>query len=87
MPENAVTDFQCGTHDPVWLQGSHPTAEEGNVVRKACISSFGESCSESFDINIVKCRDYFVYYLKPFYYCAVAYCAGKLDYIQKAKEL
>ena len=77
MPEKEVTDFHCGTHDPVWLQGSHPTIAEGNVARKACISSFGESCYESFDINIVNCTDYFVYYLKPLYYCASAYCAGK----------
>ena len=77
MPENPVTDFHCGTHDPIWLRGSHPTEAEGNVAREACISSFGESCSESLDINIVNCGGYFVYYLKPLYYCASAYCAGK----------
>ena len=82
MPETVVNEYHCGTHDPIWLKGNHPTKAEGNVVRKACINSFGlnDGCFESFDINIVNCGDYFVYYLKPLTYCAVAYCAGKKEH-------
>ncbi|XP_068719980.1 uncharacterized protein [Montipora capricornis] len=77
MPEKPVKDFHCGTHDPVWLKDPHPTEEQGNMPRTACISSFGEPCFESFTINVQKCTgDYFVYYLRPLYYCAAAYCAG-----------
>ncbi|XP_068719986.1 von Willebrand factor D and EGF domain-containing protein-like [Montipora capricornis] len=77
MPEISVPDFRCGTHDPVWLKDPHPTMEEGNVARTACISSFGNDCSYSVTINVTKCAgDYFVYYLRPLYYCATAYCAG-----------
>ncbi|XP_068720616.1 von Willebrand factor D and EGF domain-containing protein-like [Montipora capricornis] len=78
MPEKApVPDFHCGTHDPVWLKDPHPTMAEGNVARRACISSFGDTCSSSVTINVTKCAgDYFVYYLRPLYYCATAYCAG-----------
>ena len=78
MPETPVTDFHCGTHDPVWLKDPHPTVAEGNMARTACISSFGDDCSLSVTINVTKCAgDYFVYYLRPLYYCATAYCAGK----------
>lgn len=81
MPQTAVTDFRCGTHDPVWLSGSHPTMAEGIVTAKACITSFGNTCSDHLYITIKNCGDYFVYYLKPLYYCASAYCAGKIAYI------
>ncbi len=79
MPETIVPENHCGTHAPIWLRGSHPTREEGNVVREACINTFGwnDGCWESFDMNITNCGNYFVYYLRPPYYCAVAYCAGK----------
>ncbi|XP_068693084.1 von Willebrand factor D and EGF domain-containing protein-like isoform X2 [Montipora foliosa] len=77
MPETPVTEFHCGTHDPVWLKDPHPTVAEGNMARTACISSFGDDCSHSVTINVTKCAgDYFVYYLRPLYYCATAYCAG-----------
>ena len=83
MPESVVPEYHCGTHDPVWLKDLHPSYEEGNVARKACINSFGlnDGCFQSFDINIVNCGDYFVYYLRPFSYCAVAYCAGMKMYL------
>ena len=79
MPETMVPENHCGTHSPIWLRGSHPTIEEGNVVREACINSFDlfDGCWESFDMNITNCGNYFIYYLQPPYYCAVAYCAGE----------
>ena len=80
MPETAVNDSRCGTHDPVWLKESHPTTERV-VARKACITSFGESCSDYLYIYVKNCGGYYVYYLQPLYYCASAYCAGKIAYI------
>ena len=78
MPETPVTDYHCGTHEPIWLKDRHPTELEGNVARTACISSFGNTCRASTTINVKRCPgDYFVYYLRPLYYCATAYCAGK----------
>jgi len=77
MPEKTVPQYHCGTHDPIWLNGRHPTVAEGNVVRQVCINSFSFVCHDTFDINIKNCGDYYVYYLKPPYYCAVAYCAGE----------
>ena len=77
MPETAVQEFHCGTHDPIWLRDSHPTQAEGNMARTACISSFGVTCSETRTINIKNCGTFYVYYLTPLDYCASAYCAGK----------
>ena len=77
MPEKSVPEYHCGTHDPIWLNGSHPAVAEGNVVRQGCISSFDVDCDDTIDINVTNCGDYYVYYLMPIFYCAVAYCAGE----------
>ena len=78
MPEKSVPEHHCGTHDPIWLNGRHPTVGEGTVARKACVRSFSDDCVQTFDINIRNCGDYYVYYLRPLIYCYVAYCAGEL---------
>ena len=46
---------------------------------QACINLFdlNGGCFDSFDIGVKNCGNYFVYYLQPLFYCAVAYCAGK----------
>ena len=77
IPETIVPEYRCGTHSPIWLNGNHPTNEGENVVRPACVHIFGQGCLISFDINITNCGDYFVYYLRPPFYCAVAFCAGE----------
>ena len=81
MPEKKVPENHCGTQAPIWLDGSHPTKKGENVARRACVNVLdiaADGCYDSFNINIINCGDYFVYYLRPPWYCAVAYCAGKL---------
>ena len=79
MPDHMVPQDQCGTSAPVWLNGRHPTKKGQNVVRKACVNKLdlNDGCWGFFDINIMNCGDYFVYYLPPPDHCSVAYCAGK----------
>ena len=79
LPEHMVRQDQCGTRAPVWLNGRHPTKKGQNVVRQACVNKLdlNYGCWEFFDINIMNCGDYFVYYLPPPDHCSVAYCAGK----------
>lgn len=81
MPEKKVPANHCGTQGPIWLNGVHPTNKGENVKRRACINVldlYHDGCYDSFNINIKNCGDYFVYYLRPPWYCAVGYCAGKL---------
>ena len=81
MPERKVSPNNCGTHAPIWLKDTHPIKKGENVVRKACINVLNidpDGCFDSLSINITKCPGgYFVYYLKPPWYCSAAYCAGK----------
>lgn len=77
IPEEIVPENRCGTHFPIWLNGGHPTNKGENVIRQACVHFGGDGCFDSFDINITNCGDYFVYYLRPPFYCVIAFCAGK----------
>ena len=78
MPTSLVRQYHCGTVAPIWIQGKHPSVADGAVTRKACINFFGIGCAQSFDIKIKKCSSFYVYFLRPTYSCAVAYCAGKI---------
>ena len=78
MPEKAVPYNHCGTHNPIWLNSRHPTENNRIVAGRACISSFGDTCRYPFTIGVKRCsKDFFVYYLRPVFFCATAYCAGE----------
>ena len=69
----------CGTYCPIWLNGSHPSVEDGAVTRKACAnvpikSPFG--CAYSYNIRVRNCSGYYIYQLKKPSICSFAYCAG-----------
>ena len=37
MPTACLTDVRvCNTHAPGWLNGQHPTTDEGEVTRQVC---------------------------------------------------
>lgn len=81
MPTTWIRPNHCGTTAPIWLNGKHP-ASVGDGVKtvKACTNFFdiNNGCAQSYDIGIKKCNgNFFVYYLRPTYSCAIAYCAGK----------
>lgn len=79
MPTSVVSPNHCGTVAPVWIQGTNPSEQDGTVNRKACINFFGlkNGCAQSLNIKVRNCSSYYVYFLRPTYSCAIAYCAGK----------
>ncbi|KAL3847235.1 hypothetical protein ACJMK2_018157 [Sinanodonta woodiana] len=82
MPEKCIDRYRCGTHDPVWLMGTHPTRAGQEVTGKACANTgFGANCCgyEIGTINVRHCGAFFVYRLPRVQGCSVAYCAGKVD--------
>ena len=70
-----IPDAQrCGTDVPEWMDGAHPTVDEGVVSRKVCFSGYHNCCYRNVMINVRNCSSFFVYRLKPVSYCNSRYC-------------
>ena len=91
MATSCLGDNSCGTHAPGWLNGIHPTVNEGQVVRQACFSWRGNCCKWSIDIQVRNCGDFYIYYINktpPQNPCNLRYCGsdwsdpGHLRYLQ-----
>ena len=65
---------RCGTAFPGWMDGAHPTVDEGVVSRKVCFSGYQNCCHHHIMINVRNCSSFFVYRLKPVQVCASRYC-------------
>ncbi|XP_072893516.1 uncharacterized protein [Hemitrygon akajei] len=87
IPETAVPQYCCCGKRQGWLEGSHPTVTEGEVMRKVCFTENGNNNHASdmsqnnntcLDIKIKNCIGYFVYLLKPTLTGHNVYCAGSI---------
>ncbi|XP_072530589.1 pancreatic secretory granule membrane major glycoprotein GP2-like [Salminus brasiliensis] len=77
MPDSCVREYRCGTHAPLWLNGSHPRLKDGVVTRQVCGSWNGDCCYfKSFPIQVKACPgNYYVYEFVSPAICTSAYCA------------
>ncbi|XP_016402937.1 pancreatic secretory granule membrane major glycoprotein GP2-like, partial [Sinocyclocheilus rhinocerous] len=76
MPERCVNAGNCNTDYSLWLNGSHPQIEDGEVIMEVCASTLYDCCYfESIPIRVKACPgDYYVYELvNPQYGCS-GYC-------------
>ena len=73
MPTTRVPAFRCDTVRSGWLDGAHPTVEDGEVQRKVCFSDRSTGCINSREIFVKNCGSYFVYKLYP-PVCPSRYC-------------
>ncbi|ELT95988.1 hypothetical protein CAPTEDRAFT_223239 [Capitella teleta] len=76
MPETCVQEFSCGTHAPIWMDGTHPTEYGRAVDRTVCMSLAGECCQRRWYIRVANCGDFYSYLLTDTPGCFMAYCAG-----------
>ncbi|XP_043087042.1 uncharacterized protein LOC122333474 [Puntigrus tetrazona] len=81
MPDTCVEEFSCGTYAPLWLNGGHPTVEDGVVTRDVCGHWSNDCCFfQSNPIKVKACPgDYYVYELVSPSTCYLAYCADALN--------
>jgi len=80
MANSCPRRFHCGTIVPGWLNGEHPSVEEGVVSRKACFHQNRNCCYESTEAKVRNCGAFYVYYLRPAPYCQLRYCGnGRKD--------
>ena len=76
IAESCVDMFRCGTSSPGWLNGSHPTVNEGAVQRRVCFTYDSDCCFSSIYIRVRNCGGFYVYQLKPLTYCYSRYCGN-----------
>ncbi|XP_043946477.1 uromodulin-like [Protopterus annectens] len=75
MPEYCILEYSCGTHAPMWINGSHPSISDGIVNRTSCARWSGSCCLWSTTIKIKACSGgYYVYKLDGTPVCSLTYC-------------
>ena len=74
MPTTRVKAFRGGTDWPGWLDGAHPTVEDGEVQRTVCFSDRPSGCKYSTKIFVKNCGSNYIYELKNPTICNLRYC-------------
>ena len=75
MPTTRVPAFRCGTDWPGWLDGAHPTVEDGKVKRTVCFGDRFTGYKSSNTISVKNCASYFIYDFGLLYAFNASYCA------------
>ena len=75
MPTTRVPAYRCGTDWSGWLDGAHPTVEDGYVLRTVCFSDRSAGCKYSITISVKNCGSNFIYKLEHPPACLSRYCS------------
>ena len=74
MPTTRVPELRCGTYFSGWLDGAHPSVEDGEVSRTICFSDSVYDCRYRTQISVKNCGSYFIYKLLRPPMCNSRYC-------------
>lgn len=74
LPEKQVPFRRCGARYPGWMEGVHPTVEDGVVSRNVCFVLGSTKCRWRLKIKVKNCGEFFVYKLAAPVYCDQRYC-------------
>ncbi len=74
MPESAPSIYSCGTDAPGWLNGTHPTPQDGIVDRQVCFNWNANQCNWNSNIQVVNCGSFYLYNLDQPGPCDLRYC-------------
>ena len=77
MPSYCVATYRCNTHATGWLNGTHPTLQEGMVSRNVCFHWDNNCCRWTVSIQVRNCGLFFVYKLVNPVNCKLRYCVTK----------
>uniref|UniRef100_A0A8C6L7B2 Oncoprotein induced transcript 3 n=1 Tax=Nothobranchius furzeri TaxID=105023 RepID=A0A8C6L7B2_NOTFU len=80
MPTFCIPENHCGTHAPIWLNGSHPQLHEGTVTLPVCATFNNNCCQWNTSADVKACPGgYFVYRLLRPSVCFHVYCGHFYD--------
>ncbi|XP_055517699.1 oncoprotein-induced transcript 3 protein isoform X1 [Leucoraja erinacea] len=80
MPTFCIEENLCGTHAPIWLNGSHPMQSDGIVSVQACASFNDNCCLWNTTVDVKACTGgYYVYRLPNPTVCFHVYCGHFYD--------
>lgn len=74
IPDYCVNTTMCNTYSPGWLNGNHPTPQEGAVNRTVCFNFGSKCCAWTSAIMMRNCGLFFTYKLSPTTNCDLRYC-------------
>ena len=75
MPTTRVPAYRCSTTYSGWLNGAHPTVEDGEVKRVVCFSARSSGCKYAIRIYVKNCSSYYIYKLVPPPGCPSRFCS------------
>ncbi|VDI28062.1 Hypothetical predicted protein [Mytilus galloprovincialis] len=73
LATSPVLAGQCGTYNPIWINGSLPTDDKEIKYVRACEVEMYSECINSWTIPMMKCGDFDIMYLRPTGMCG-RYC-------------
>ena len=76
MSLRCVAKYHCGTDAPGWLAGSHPTTEQGTVLRDVCFNFDGDCCKWKYQVEVRNCGAFYAYRLERTHSCFLRYCGN-----------
>ncbi|XP_078382279.1 pancreatic secretory granule membrane major glycoprotein GP2-like [Oculina patagonica] len=74
MPTTCVPKSMCNTDASGWLNGAHPTLQDGVVSRNVCFNWNGNCCNWVVGIKVRNCGSFYVYELVKTPACHLRYC-------------
>ncbi|XP_078382277.1 uromodulin-like [Oculina patagonica] len=77
MPTTCVSKNMCNTHASGWLNGAHPSLQEGVVTRTVCFHWSTNCCNWQASIKVRNCGLFYVYELVKTPNCQLRYCVTK----------
>ncbi|KAL3847994.1 hypothetical protein ACJMK2_018881 [Sinanodonta woodiana] len=81
-PSGLRTYSSCGTHYPIWLNGTVPTTSEGRQQRKVCLKTpYNECYFPSDNIEVINCGTRMLYKLSPTHASYHAYCFDPVEHV------
>ncbi|XP_026898932.2 uromodulin isoform X3 [Acinonyx jubatus] len=86
LAETCVPVLSCNTAAPMWLNGTHPSSDEGIVSRTTCAHWRGHCCLWDAPVQVKACAGYYVYNLTAPPECYLAYCTDPSSVLGTCEE-